>query len=250
MKRSLFLFLILLGITLLSRTSFVEVHASDGSCILRVVPETQTVQPGHVCTVNITFEDLPSKESGVVGCNFASYWDSSILEATSIQEVAFHSATPEDEWINIFSLHMEIDNTLGRAVYAVVWQDVPRAIAVGYAPLTGNGTWMTITFRGKQIGTSSVSFSSGWLQIIATNPSRYLFVFPANGQIEQQTIQCDINRDGTVDIYDTVLLARLFSTEPSDPKWNPAADINSDGIVDIYDAMTLAETFGWQFPGS
>src|SRR5512136_3053309 len=207
MKRGLFLFLVLLGIALLSTTSFVDLHAVNGTvsqetCVLRVVPETQSIQPGQVCTVNITFEILTPKESGVVGCNFAFYWDSSILEATSIQEVAFHSATPEDEWINIYNWHVEIDNTLGRAVYAVVWQDVPRAIGNGYAPLTGNGTLTTITFRGKQIGTSVISFRSDWLQIAAINPNRNLFVIPINGQIEQQTISSDINKDAIVDIYD------------------------------------------------
>lgn len=250
MKKGLFLFLVLLGFALLSRTSFVEVHATEGSCILRVVPETQSIQPGQVCTVNITFEDLPSKESGVVGCNFGFNWNSSILEATSIQEVAFHSATPEDEWGNIYSLHVEIDNTLGRAIYAVVWQDVPRAIGEGYAPLTGNGTWTTITFKGKQIGTSFISFRLEVLQIIAINPNRNLFVFPISGKIEQQSISSDINKDAVVDIFDTILLARLFGSTPSDSKWNPTADMNSDGVIDIYDTVMLAENYGWHFPDS
>jgi hypothetical protein len=200
--------------------------------------------------VNITFEDLPHKESGVVGCNFALYWDSSILEATSIQEVAFDSATPENEWDNIYNWHVEIDNTLGRAIYAVVWQDVARAVAGGYAPLTGNGTWTAITFKGKQVGTSFISFRSDWLQVVAVNPNRNLYVFPITGQIEQQSISSDINKDAVVDILDTILLARSFGSTPSDSKWNPTADINSDAVIDIYDAMMLAKDYGWHFPSS
>jgi hypothetical protein len=109
---------------------------------------------------------------------------------------------------------------------------------------------VTITFKGKQIGTSSISFRLEVLQIIAINPNRNLFVFPTNGQIEQQSISSDINKDAVVDIFDTILLARLFGSTSSDSKWNPTADMNSDGVIDIYDTMMLAENYGWHFPDS
>lgn len=54
----------------------------------------------------------------------------------------------------------------------------------------------------------------------------------------------DINRDGSVDIYDAILLAGAFNARMGDPKWNFNADINADGIVDIYDAIVLAGNFG------
>ena len=54
----------------------------------------------------------------------------------------------------------------------------------------------------------------------------------------------DINKDGTVDIYDAILLAGAFNSTPGSPKWNPAADINKDNVVDIYDAIILASNFG------
>jgi hypothetical protein len=73
---------------------------------------------------------------------------------------------------------------------------------------------------------------------------------PISGQIEQQTISSDINKDATVDIYDSILLAHLFGSTPSDPKWDATTDLNSDGVIDIYDAMMLAENYGWYFPGS
>jgi len=53
----------------------------------------------------------------------------------------------------------------------------------------------------------------------------------------------DINGDGTVDIYDAILLAGAFNSQPSSPNWNPNADINGDGIVDIYDALILSAHF-------
>jgi hypothetical protein len=62
------------------------------------------------------------------------------------------------------------------------------------------------------------------------------------------TIPGDINGDGTVDIYDAILLAAAFGSTPGSPNWNPNADIDGDGIVDIYDAIILASNYGQSIP--
>lgn len=54
----------------------------------------------------------------------------------------------------------------------------------------------------------------------------------------------DINRDGEVDIIDTVLMGLAFNSKPTNPNWNPNADINGDGAVDIFDLVILATDFG------
>jgi parallel beta-helix repeat protein len=54
----------------------------------------------------------------------------------------------------------------------------------------------------------------------------------------------DINQDGTVDIFDCVIIALAFGSKPGDPNWNPVADINNDGIVDIFDIVVVAVHFG------
>ena len=54
----------------------------------------------------------------------------------------------------------------------------------------------------------------------------------------------DINNDGTVDIYDAILLAIAFQTKPGNANWNPDADLNSDLVIDIYDAITVASNYG------
>ena len=53
----------------------------------------------------------------------------------------------------------------------------------------------------------------------------------------------DINRDGSVDIYDAILLSKAFNSVPGNPSWNPNADLNQDGSVDIYDAILLSLHF-------
>ena len=59
-----------------------------------------------------------------------------------------------------------------------------------------------------------------------------------------QILLADLNDDGIVDIYDAIILANAFGSEPSYPNWNVNADINADNIVDIYDAIILATHFG------
>jgi hypothetical protein len=54
----------------------------------------------------------------------------------------------------------------------------------------------------------------------------------------------DINGDGTVDIFDAVLLAAAFNSTPGSSNWNPNADINGDGTVDIFDAVIFAANYG------
>ena len=58
----------------------------------------------------------------------------------------------------------------------------------------------------------------------------------------------DINGDGTVDIYDAILLSGAFGSSPGSPRWNPNADINGDSTVDIYDAIILSGHFNQHYP--
>jgi len=58
----------------------------------------------------------------------------------------------------------------------------------------------------------------------------------------------DINGDGTVDIYDAIILSGAFTSKPGDHNWNPNADINGDGIVDIFDAIILSGHFNQHLP--
>jgi hypothetical protein len=54
----------------------------------------------------------------------------------------------------------------------------------------------------------------------------------------------DVNGDGSVDIFDAILLSSTFGLSHVNPTWNPNADINNDKIVDIFDAIILANNFG------
>jgi len=54
----------------------------------------------------------------------------------------------------------------------------------------------------------------------------------------------DINRDGTVNIYDAVELAVAYGSTPSSPYWNPQADLNGDNIIDIFDIALFSQNYG------
>ena len=58
----------------------------------------------------------------------------------------------------------------------------------------------------------------------------------------------DVNGDGSVDIYDAILLASAFNSNPRSPNWKANADINGDEVVDVYDAIILAANFSLHAP--
>lgn len=54
----------------------------------------------------------------------------------------------------------------------------------------------------------------------------------------------DVNVDGTVDIYDLIMVATSFGSRIGDQTYNPNTDINNDGTIDIYDLIIVASHFG------
>lgn len=62
--------------------------------------------------------------------------------------------------------------------------------------------------------------------------------------IVKLVIPGDINGDGSVDIFDLVIVTGVYGTSPGDDDWNPDADINGDDIVDIFDLVIVASHYG------
>jgi hypothetical protein len=86
----------------------------------------------------------------------------------------------------------------------------------------------TYTLAGNYNVTLTVTNNEGWLNVAKT-----LLSF----------LKGDLNGDRIVDIFDAIILARAYNSNPGDPSWNPTADINGDATVDIYDAIALATNY-------
>ncbi|MFH1510348.1 MAG: dockerin type I domain-containing protein [Candidatus Woesearchaeota archaeon] len=63
-------------------------------------------------------------------------------------------------------------------------------------------------------------------------------------QSQQQCISGDLNCDGTVNIFDLVLVAQNYGKNSSTPGFDSKADANKDGIVNIFDLVVVAQNYG------
>jgi hypothetical protein len=84
---------------------------------------------------------------------------------------------------------------------------------------------------------------------IASNGTHYFtdftFIFQSTFELTVTfTGEGDANYDGTVDIYDAILLAGAYNSVPGNRNWNAHTDLNDDSTVDIYDAIILASSYG------
>jgi hypothetical protein len=119
-----------------------------------------------------------------------------------------------------------------------------NATAIGNVTVTNlpNGTFTSIVYvwntTGLAYGNYTIS-AYAWPVLGETNTT--------NNSLTAGSVSVgipgDLNGDGTVDIYDALILSAAFNSTPSSRNWNANADINGDGIVDIYDAIILAGNF-------
>jgi len=57
------------------------------------------------------------------------------------------------------------------------------------------------------------------------------------------TLKHDLNGDGTVDIFDAIILLNSYGASTEDPNYNEAADFDSDGFVNLYDAVDFLSEY-------
>jgi len=129
-KTAAFLLLTLIAFSFSSFTP--SSKAQNGVVLVRMEPATLTVDEGKLFNITIYIENIP-EDPGVVGVEFKVYWDPSVLKAASMEEVMYHTVTPEPEWDNIWKLKHEVADD--HVWYAYTWMDMPRAVEGGYAPI-------------------------------------------------------------------------------------------------------------------
>ena len=203
--------------------------------------EDDSLDIGSVFDISVKM-DSNVDSPGVVGLQFNLTWDPMILEAVNMTEIMFHEVTPENESDNIWQIMQKINNTGGYLVYAYAFMDIKTAVAHGYAPITGNHTLASITFRIKDTGTSGLNLTACKAGDASGNP---LICETVDGVFRlSSVIPGDINLDGIVDISDAILASHAYGSSLGDPNWNVLADLDGNGIVDIFDMIRLAAAFG------
>jgi Cohesin domain len=203
--------------------------------------ENNSLDIGSVFDISVRM-DSNIDHPGVVGLQFNLTWDPTILEAVNMTEIMFHEVTPENESDNIWQIMQKINNTGGYLVYAYAFMDIKTALAHGYAPITGNHTLASITFRIRDTGTSGLNLTACKAGDASGKP---LICETADGVFRLSgVIPGDINLDGIVDISDAILASRAYGSSIGDPNWNALVDLDGNGIVDIFDLIRLASVFG------
>jgi parallel beta-helix repeat protein len=69
-------------------------------------------------------------------------------------------------------------------------------------------------------------------------------LFDGTVKVRMRILIGDINRDGTINNSDLVLLVLAYGSTPSDSNWNLNADLNKDNQITIADLNILAKNFG------
>ncbi len=95
-----------------------------------------------------------------------------------------------------------------------------------------NGRAQSTLTLGPNLGTNTVEVSATGIEGLIT--------FHAISNTESLPIAADVNNDGSVNIWDLVLVASAFGNQGR----NLASDVNGDGVVDILDLVLVAGMFG------
>ena len=131
---------------------------------------------------------------------------------------------------------VEVQDENGSVVEGV---PVTFAVAVGGGTLSvastttdPNGRAQSTLTLGPNLGTNTVEVSATGIEGPVT--------FYAISDTESPPIAADVNNDGSVNIWDLVLVASAFGNAEIDL----AADVSGDGVVNILDLVLVAGMFG------
>ena len=113
--------------------------------------------------------------------------------------------------------------------------------------MNGSSATITITWNTTDFATGNYTISAyAWPVPLETNVQD-------NNLTSLITVKVTMPGDlmlpfGVVDMKDIAYVAKHFSTDPSNPSWDPNADINGDGRVDMKDIAVVAKNFGKHDP--
>ncbi|WP_420848045.1 dockerin type I domain-containing protein [Pseudobacteroides cellulosolvens] len=65
--------------------------------------------------------------------------------------------------------------------------------------------------------------------------------------VESEKVTEDINKDGSVNMADVVLVAKVFGLTKDDLEFDKKCDLNNDSTINISDIVKLALKFGYTY---
>jgi len=116
----------------------------------------ETMITNTIFNISVKVDNIPA-DPGAVGIQFFLTWNSSVLNAVSMEEVVFHQTVPEDKLDNLNRLAHKV--TVANASYAYTYYDILLAISDGYAPLSGNFTVAIIKMKVVGAGKCAIHFT-------------------------------------------------------------------------------------------
>jgi hypothetical protein len=230
----------------------IVVQAQDGNACAPVVlvqPDSVTVKEGDVFNTSVVIENL-AVNHGMYGVEFVLTWNKTVLNSLGMNEVLYHTITPQDEWDNIWEIRCTVNNTGGYAEYACLWLDSRRAVAGGYCPvngISGNHTLAIVTMKAVGAGSTTLHFS--YVKVADMNAAPLLNIDenahqpPDNGSsgnasLPQQT-RIDNSSVITADLPALPILPALPMIVPYSPQTVPSLGNMTE--VQKQDALTITE---------
>lgn len=99
-----------------------------------------------------------------------------------------------------------------------------------------NGDAVTLTAVSAE-GYTFKNWTDKSGNILSTNPV-YSFIINDNIELNANFIDnCDINKNGKVDILDLAAVAKNYNVKNTDVNWASSLDFNKDGKIDIFDLV-------------
>lgn len=209
--------------------------------ILKVEPPSVIGVVGGTVKLNITINNLDAYWD-LAGFNIKLYYNTTILNATAISLGAFA------EYFNLtLKIAEKIDDAAGYVLVAYSWNPAKE-----HTPPSGSGILVDIAFLVTAVGKGDFTLRDVKLSAF---PNQNKWCVPYSIPIDHTTTDGsietklpmfgDVNRDGTVDIYDITTVCVAYDSRPNDPNWNPNADLAPEfGIIDIYDVCTVLINYG------
>jgi hypothetical protein len=195
-----------------------------------VDPPVSTVNVGDVFSMNLTVTNVVN----LTAWQMNIYYLKALLNCTDVAEGPFLRTGGETYFGQ--NITNNYNSTHGRIL--------AYSTLLGITSANGSGAIVTITFKAMSGGSTALALGNTQLADEKVPPQQIPHQDFGGTVIVTGGLTGDINSDGTVDIFDAILLAASYGSSLGDPNWNPNTDLNNDSTVDIFDAILLAGNFG------